>query len=184
MVNKPPRLVPNYPLPPYSYVPGQSPHPFSDPAGHSFGIVQKKPAPLDAAAWTQSHEYLTGIDLFNHGYYWEAHEVWEGLWHATGRTGITASFLKGLIKLAAAGVKRRERRAGSSSHARRAREIFAEIRERCGDGRTTFAGLSLSELIQDAETADRLMTVSIEGKSAPVEVVFPFVLRPQPLSTT
>ncbi|TGQ49534.1 DUF309 domain-containing protein, partial [Mesorhizobium sp. M1C.F.Ca.ET.210.01.1.1] len=23
-----------------------------------------------------------GIDLFNHGYYWEAHEAWEPLWHA------------------------------------------------------------------------------------------------------
>ncbi|MER9222262.1 DUF309 domain-containing protein [Mesorhizobium sp. M0644] len=22
------------------------------------------------------------IDLINHGYYWEAHEAWEPLWHA------------------------------------------------------------------------------------------------------
>ena len=56
-------------------------------------------------SWSQSHDYLLGCDLFNHGYYWEAHETWEGLWNACGRSGTTADFLKGLIKLAAAGVK-------------------------------------------------------------------------------
>jgi hypothetical protein len=49
--------------------------------------------------------YLRGIDLFNFGYWWESHEAWEGLWRACGRRGPAADFLKGLIKLAAAGVK-------------------------------------------------------------------------------
>src|SRR5712692_7985241 len=99
------RLVPEKPLPPYAYVPGRSPHPLSDPQGHSFGTKPERLDPPDPHYWHVCRPYLYGIDLFNHGYYWEAHEVWEGLWHACGRTGRTAAFLKGLIKLAAAGVK-------------------------------------------------------------------------------
>jgi predicted metal-dependent hydrolase len=65
------------------------------------------------------------MDLFNHGYYWEAHEAWESLWHAAGRTGPVADFLKGLIKLAAAGVKVAEgNQDGARSHAKRAAELF------------------------------------------------------------
>ena len=64
------------------------------------------------------------IELFNAGYYWEAHEAWEGLWHAHGRRGATADLIKGLIKLAAAGVKVRERRPrGVITHSRRAASV-------------------------------------------------------------
>jgi predicted metal-dependent hydrolase len=75
--------------------------------------------------WWQAR-FLRGADLFNAGYYWEAHEVWEELWHIEGRRGPTADVLKGLIKLAAAGVKVREgRENGVRSHCRRAAELFA-----------------------------------------------------------
>ncbi len=115
-------------FPPYSYVPGHFPHPVSDPAGHSFGMIAPKPEPLDPANWQASTEYLRGIELFNHGYYWEAHEVWESLWHAAGRTGPIADFLKALIKLAAAGVKVREGNAtGVAAHARRAEQLFRQV---------------------------------------------------------
>src|SRR5438132_6902310 len=127
----PPRLAPERALPPYAYVPGRSPHPVSDPAGHSRGQAPQKPPPLDTARWSQSPTYLYGCDLFNHGYYWEAHEAWESLWHAAGRRGPVAILLKGLIKLAAAGVKIRQGRAdGARSHAARARELFVELGQR------------------------------------------------------
>ena len=125
------RLVPDVPLPPYSFVPGHRPHPVSDPAGHSFGTAPPTPPEFDPAAWATNRTYLYAIDLFNHGYYWEAHEAWESLWHACGRTGRIADFLKGLIKLAAAGVKVREGRpAGVVGHARRGR--FVPPRRECG----------------------------------------------------
>src|SRR6516165_5519584 len=115
-----PRFAPDDPLPPYTFVPGRTPHPVSDPAGHSFGAKPERPAAPDPARWRECRAYLRGLDLFNHGYYWEAHEAWEGLWLAAGRAGTTADFLKGLIKLAAAGVKSREGRpAGAVSRARR-----------------------------------------------------------------
>ena len=46
---------------------------------------------------------LYGIDLFNHGFYWEAHEAWEGLWIACARRGPTATYLQAFITAAAAG---------------------------------------------------------------------------------
>jgi predicted metal-dependent hydrolase len=92
------------------------------------------------------------LDLFNHGYYWEAHEVWESLWHACGRSGQTADFLKGLIKLAAAGVKHREGvPKGVKSHAGRAMELFRGIaREQTPEG-GLYLGLPLQELTELAE---------------------------------
>src|SRR5208282_3835567 len=96
----PPRLVPEMAFPPYAFVPGYFPHPLSSPQGHSFGLQPEHPACLDPTNWQACRPFLRGLDLFNYGYYWEAHEVWEGLWNACGRSGMTADVLKGLIKLA------------------------------------------------------------------------------------
>ena len=41
-----------------------------------------------------------GIDLFNSGRYWDAHEAWEHVW-ITDRKGPDAAFYKGLIQIAA-----------------------------------------------------------------------------------
>jgi hypothetical protein len=145
-----PRFVPNVPLPPYTHVPGVTPHPISDPRGHSFPVKPERPAAPDPEKWQSCRTYLRGVDLFNHGYYWEAHEVWEGLWHACGRTGMMGDFLKGLIKLAAAGVKHLEGKPqGVRSHACRAAELWR------GVGQDVFLGLRLRELIELAERVGR-----------------------------
>ena len=145
------RHVPERPLPPYSYVPGGAhPHPISDPAGHMANRAHSAPAAIDPADWPASRDFLHGIDLFNHGFYWEAHEAWEGLWHAAGRRGATADFLKGLIKLAAAGVKHRQQMPeGVTSHARRAAELWRGITDE------RLLGLRLTELITVAEALVR-----------------------------
>jgi predicted metal-dependent hydrolase len=41
-----------------------------------------------------------GIELFNLGHYWEAHEVWEREW-TLDRKGPDSGFYKGLIQIAA-----------------------------------------------------------------------------------
>ena len=41
-----------------------------------------------------------GIDLFNSGRYWDAHEAWEEVW-MPDREGPDAGFYKGLIQIAA-----------------------------------------------------------------------------------
>ncbi|MBA4020028.1 MAG: DUF309 domain-containing protein [Pirellula sp.] len=72
-----------------------------------------------------SPDFRYGVDLFHAGYYWEAHETWEALWHAVGHHGPIADLLKGLIKLAAGGVKVLERVPnGVTRHCRRAAELL------------------------------------------------------------
>jgi hypothetical protein len=148
---RPPRYVPDRPLPPYTFVPGRSPHPVSDPAGHSYGKPPEVPDALDADNWYTNRTYLSGIDLFNHGFYWEAHEAWESLWHRAGRKGPTADFLKALIQLAAAGVKHLEDvPAGVQSHGRRAAELFGATERNSFLGFRTIELRAFAEAIKDA----------------------------------
>lgn len=115
------------PLPAYSYVPGgRWPHPNRSSQGHSKGSAASGQEQSGEEKKWWSVRFLRGVELFNAGYYWEAHEVWEGLWHVEGRRGTTADVLKALIKLAAAGVKVREgRENGVRTHCRRASELFS-----------------------------------------------------------
>lgn len=171
------RLVPDEPLPPYSYVTGRFPHPTRDPAGHSFGRPADEAPPLDPARWNASRAYLLGCDLFNHGYYWEAHETWEAAWKACGRRGATADFLKALIKLAAAGVKAREGRpAGVTRHAARAGELFRRVRRDIGVA--TYLGLDVDELAEIARRLERGVELP-QPSDAAVEVLFDFALVPR-----
>lgn len=170
--NKPPRRT----LPPYSYVTGRWPHPTRDPAGHSYGAAPPKVEPISPADWQRSDEYLWACELFNHGYYWEAHEAWETLWHAAGRTGPTAELLQGLIKLAAAGVKVREgRTTGVQRHATRAIELFSKVRGQVQSSR--YLGLDLDRLIQLAAGIQQAPPERA-AVAAPVEIVFDFTLQP------
>ncbi len=108
----PPRLLPIRALPRYAYLPGRHPHPVRDPGGHSYGVPEVHHDP-DGLLW--------GIDLFDQGYPWEAHEAWEPLWFAAERGSALRSLYKGLILLAAAGVKVREGKAVPAlRHAERA----------------------------------------------------------------
>jgi predicted metal-dependent hydrolase len=175
----PPRLVPDASFPPYTFVPGRTPHPVRDPGGHLFGQRPEPSPPLDPARWSDSRAYLHGVDLFNHGYYWEAHEVWEGLWQAAGRTGLTADFLKGLIKLAAAGVKVRQGQPrGVASHAAGAATYFRDIAHRLGGEEALFLGLRLRDLLAFAEEIERQAAAVRADEDSNVKVVFAFVLCP------
>ena len=107
---EPPDLTwPRYstrPFPLYRFVPSQTPHPRRDPSGHSYGQSEPKPAPFPAALWQTSEDYLYGIDLYNFAFWWEAHEIFEGLWHAVGHKTEQGIFFRALIQLAAANLKR------------------------------------------------------------------------------
>ena len=133
-----PRLLPNAILPPYTYVPGtKTPHPIRHPEGHSHGRKGRTPQPMDPDVWHENRNFLLAIDLFNYGYYWEAHEQFEAVWKAVGRSGDVADFLKGLIKLSAAGVKQLESRPeGFRRHMARAMTLFElaepQFPEGCG----------------------------------------------------
>jgi hypothetical protein len=96
------------PFPSYRFVPGRNPHPIAHPAGHSY-VPPGTPEPhMELRApekWRESREYLYGCDLYNHGYWWEAHEAWEHLWRLTDRDGVQFEFLKALIQVSACHLK-------------------------------------------------------------------------------
>ena len=143
----PPRLVPDRALPPYAYIPGRTPHPTRDPDGHSYGAVRESPDLPDPDDWRSCHDYLYGIDLFNHGFYWEAHEAWEGLWVACGRQGSTATYLQALINLAAAGFKARWGSArGMRANAKTAIRLFESVARHLGSHGTQYMGLDICAL--------------------------------------
>ncbi|MCB9760906.1 MAG: DUF309 domain-containing protein [Alphaproteobacteria bacterium] len=103
----PPLRLPDWPLPPYRYVPGLNPHPFRHPGGHGYtdGSAPVE-APWTPGPWTADRLYLRGLDLFDHRYWWEAHEVWEAIWHQVPRDEPFAALLQGLIQASAALLKR------------------------------------------------------------------------------
>jgi hypothetical protein len=159
---KPALLVPGIPLPESAYTPGQGPRPAAD---------EEAPLPrVDPARWQECRPYLRGIDLFNHGFYWEAHECWEAVWNGLGRRGETADFIKALIALAAAALKIRQGRPrGVRSHGIRAATFLAAWPDTM-----SCMGLMPSALRREAE---RLAAASPpwDGK----RVVLPFVLIPR-----
>jgi hypothetical protein len=128
------------PLPPYRHEPGKTPHPERDPEGHLYGSD-------DAAAGDD--DYFYAVDLFNAGYYWEAHVYWERLWKESPAPD-AMEFLQGLIQLSAALVKRRAgSREGESKLVARALAKLGAVRERCGP---VFMGVPLDPLIDAVET--------------------------------
>lgn len=96
----PPRYT-AFALPSYRFVPGSRPHPTTDPRGHSYGREPPFPvAPMDGRRWRQSPGYLYGCDLYNRGFWWEAHEAWEAIWQLAGRESPERAVLQGLIQVA------------------------------------------------------------------------------------
>ncbi len=180
------RLFPSTPLPPYTYYPGSGmPHPVRDPKGHSHG---KKHAPgqgpraLSPENWSTNRNYLLGLDFFNLGFYWEAHEEWEKLWRVSGADTTVGRFLKGLIKLAAAGVKVRERSIhGVRRHAASAGEMFADVAAEADVD--AFCGLEFIRLQFAADRAAQLAYKKQHDAGAAVRV-FPFVLKPEQVPVT
>ena len=65
------------------------------------------PAFFPAAKWVKNGEYLWGADLYNAGFFWEAHEAWEGVWRIAAREPDQHRFVQALIQCAAACLKAR-----------------------------------------------------------------------------
>jgi hypothetical protein len=94
-----PRYWPARALPAYAFLPGRSARPQAGAAPDSAQCE------LSEENWSTHELYLWGVDLYNAGYAWEAHEAWEHLWRAALLGSATRQFLQGLIQCAAASVK-------------------------------------------------------------------------------
>lgn len=163
--------------PPYSYVPGGPwPHPIREPDGHSHGGRSEAVPAVESDDWRGSAAYLRGVDLFNDGYYWEAHEAWEPLWHAHGRRGPQADAIKALIKLAAAGVKVREGQPrGVATHAGRAAALLEGVARKVGP---RLLGLDLLAMAAESRRIAERPPADSSLPGAAVAVVFDFRIEP------
>lgn len=150
-----PRYVPQRAFPAYAHDPGITAHPYRDEGGHSRGQSEPTVPPVDPADPMASEALLWGLDLFNHGYFWEAHVWWEAIWVAHERSGDLAEVVQALIKLAAAGVKARAVVPGGvRSHCEGAAELLDGVRAR--SGKRWMLGIDLAELSDLARSvADR-----------------------------
>jgi predicted metal-dependent hydrolase len=92
--------------------------------------------------WREDLCYLRGIDLFNGGAYWEAHEIWEQRWRGCGDPA-QREFLRALIQLAAARLKGRE---GND----RGRELhLAKVRRRLAGAPAQYMGLVTTTIMDN-----------------------------------
>ncbi|MHC4401750.1 MAG: DUF309 domain-containing protein [Planctomycetota bacterium] len=136
----PPRRYSSRPFPPCPYVPGRGRRPERDHGGHWFG-VRAAPETLDEEHWRLCEPYLFGIDLFNHGYWWEAHEALEALWIAAGRQSRIGRFLQGVIQVSVAALKHA---IGANAPARR---LAAAGCAKLETASHTFLGIDVAALI-------------------------------------
>ena len=100
-------------LPPYRYVPGLQPHPHKHAEGHGH-------APVLPPLLLWHH----GLDLFDHRFYWECHEVLEGRWKTLPRGAPEREALQGIIQVAAALLQHH------MGHARGAQRLLARAEVR------------------------------------------------------
>ncbi|WP_082478483.1 MULTISPECIES: DUF309 domain-containing protein [unclassified Rhizobium] len=167
-----PRFLPNRSFPSYAYLPGKSPHPVRDPGGHSYGVQ-----PVFVSTSLASEEFAWGQDLFNHGYYWEAHEAWEGLWQIATKGSPLRAFVKALILLAATGVKIREgKRIPAMRHAGRAGALLRGLEPARHDRFSKVLGIQTGLLADRAEATAAAIPASRMIAHGQPEPVFDFIL--------
>ncbi len=138
------------PFPPYRFTPGRDPHPAADPRGHSYeppGHARPAVAFRPPEAWRECDEYLYGCDLYNHAYWWEAHEAWEDLWRVVPGGSAQRHFLQGLIQVSACHLKLHLAEAAAADPLRRAGHLAGVERLRASS--KTHLAMALSETGMD-----------------------------------
>jgi hypothetical protein len=159
----PPRYAPARTFPPYAFLPGRDPHPTGDPRGHSYSAERAAPAAyLPAERWRENEDYLFGCDLYNHGYLWEAHEAWEGLWHRARQDTDQAELLQGLIQCAAACLKIPMQQPGGRARLAEAGTARLERVARARGGH--HMGLELFGLVRDFRAFAALEAPELEAR--------------------
>lgn len=157
-------------FPAYRFVPGVHPHPTEHPDGHSYRKSEEPILALTEDNWHRNEQYLYGIDLYNHCFWWEAHEAWEGMWGETKKGDTTSHFLQGLIQVSAAFLKwhLKEKR-GVESLFRSGRGYLEKARAQS----PLYRGLDLTrhlEKLDKAFTADRI------GQLSDPLIGYPFII--------
>jgi len=113
-----------------------------------YGVREPAAHPLTEDGWAENEDFLFGVDLFNAGYFWEAHTFWERLWAFEETPPEIRRFLRAIIQTAAACLKVRQRQtAGARKLLDRAglenlepRKLGVDVRALGGDVRRFVEG--------------------------------------------
>jgi predicted metal-dependent hydrolase len=118
--------------------------------------------------------YLAGIDLFNRREFFEAHEVWEELWHAT--PGPERRFYQGLIQAAVAAYH-----AGNGND-RGARRLFHSGRKYMSAFPSHYQGLDIPAfwIAMEQALADFLSEATANSATLRVDLLPSIQLDPRP----
>ncbi len=134
------------PFPSYRHLPGHTIHPARNPEGHAMAKPDSVAVSLQEVPWQNSASFLYSIDLFNAGYWWECHEILEGLWLATGRKTKAGYTMQAIIQCAAAHLK------VSLDQPIGARRLLTQSRRHVDTAGPIFLGIDLEKLQLDTET--------------------------------
>lgn len=105
---RPPRYQPHRELPATAFLPGVGQAGSRSVRPPEVAGPGEPASPKFAAQdWRLDADYLWGVDLYNNGFFWEAHEAWEAPWRTAEQAGGQRLFLQGLIQCSAASLKAR-----------------------------------------------------------------------------
>lgn len=119
----------------------------------------------------QAHIFHQGVDLFNRGHWFEAHETWEDVWHVAD--GERKRFLQGLIQCAV-----------TLEHLARGNprgviKVFASAKSKWVDLPDVYMGVPVRELIEQLDQliepirqlpAERFSPALGRGQALPVDL--------------
>lgn len=78
--------------------PGQNERP-DENSPELIKLLESLIKPVKSENWQENQVYLTGWALFEAGYYWEAHHLWEAVWMGAQEKSPEKYLLEGLIQL-------------------------------------------------------------------------------------
>ncbi len=140
----------NYKLPTIAYVPGQTTRPTEEP----LCAERITPENLSKVAPADNPFFLFGVDLFNHHYFWEAHEAWETIWHLEDNPELR-NLLQGAIQVSGGflkiiqGNEKGARILWKKAHGRLSRELLKET------------NVNIEEILTMIENDDTIQDLSI-----------------------
>lgn len=136
-----------FPLPPHPHRPGTG-----SVADRTLldRVKASCPETTDPEQWQENQTYRYGWSLFEAGFYWEAHEVWEPVWLASRPNSLEKTLLKAAIQLANANLKAVM---GKRNAARRLFDevegLVDELKTALGKERTSYMGVNPTRFLED-----------------------------------
>jgi hypothetical protein len=140
------------PLPETAHIPGINPRPdlmfLESVSAYALAVTDEK-------HWKTNLPWLYGLKLFNNGFYWEAHEVWETVWMNAPPNSPEKQFVQGVIHFANGLLKIRMSRpkAALKLFALSTQDIEQAVLRRAEPDNQTYMGLVLADLRKNLVSA-------------------------------